>query len=133
MSIISNIFIIIFLIGILFIFYDLKEVYKNKRYTTIDYQKIQKILDDIIDEEFAKYKLLTIEFQEDPYISEEQHKDMIIEVTSAVYSRIKNSKLIRTNLGLIYNIKNKDSFIKIISSRVSIYSIPYVKETNKVE
>ena len=110
---------------------EFKEAYTLKKYSTINFEMIQKILDEIIDEEFLKYRLLNIEYQEEPYISEEEQKKMIIEITSAVYQRVKNSKLIRTNLGMIYNVKNKNDFIKIISSKVSIYSISYVKETNK--
>lgn len=129
---ICSIVIIILLLGIFVVLYNISSTYRNKRYTTINYQNIEKILDNLIEEEFQKYRLLKIEFQEDPYINEEDQKQMIIEITSAVYTRIKESRLIRNNLGLVYNIKNKDGFIKIISSRVSIYSIAYVKETNKI-
>ena len=104
---------------------------KATLYSSLDYKKFTEILTELIDEEMTTYRLFNLEYQENVYITEDIQRNMITNVTASVYQRVIESDLLSTNLSLMYNIRDKERFMRIIASKVSIYVIAYTKEKNK--
>lgn len=103
----------------------------EKFYYSIDFIAVEQLLDKMIEDKLAEYKLFNLEFDENLYINSELQMEMIKDITANVYNAMTPS--IKSNISHICDVNDDTKCLKFIMNRVSIFVIAYVKETNKIK
>lgn len=91
---------------------------------TIDLNDVN-ILDQIIQEAFAEYKIFELDHEEDLYINEERMSLILTDVLAAVLNRISDN--LRDKLALVYN---KDYIEDIIFRKIEMVVLDYCISIN---
>jgi hypothetical protein len=87
-----------------------------------------KLLDVIIQDCFAEYTVLNIEYKEIDYINADLEKTITQDVAHKVIERVSPSLMAK--LSLVYNTKN---FTQLLSERVYLHTLDYSIKKNSVK
>lgn len=101
---------------------------KLKFYADIDMENCKTIILNIIEEEMDSYKIMNFAYQDYPYITEDEIKEMITGVTTNVVKRM--NPILQWNLSCFYKIETYDDMVQVIGNIVTINVITYASEVN---
>ena len=101
---------------------------KLKFYADIDMENCKTIILNIIEEEMDSYKIMNFAYQDYPYITEDEIKEMITGVTTNVVKRM--NPILQWNLSCFYKIESQDDMVKVIGNLVTINVITYASDVN---
>ena len=91
----------------------------DKIYKDIDVEKIDKLLESIIEREFNEYHKFHPELsQEGSYIKRDEINTIVTEITARVYETI--TPALKYNIGLIYDISTNEKLINLLGERVGV-------------
>lgn len=106
--------------------FRLKEYEVNISSDTSD--NVMNLLEKIIEECFAEYTVLNIEYQDIPYIDAELEKEIVKNVAYKVTERL--SPTLISKISLVYNINNLST---LISERTYLHTINYSIQKNTMK
>lgn len=101
---------------------------KLKFYADIDMENCKTIILNIIEEEMDSYKIMNFAYQDYPYITEDEIKEMITGVTTNVVKRM--NPILQWNLSCFHKIETYDDMVQVIGNIVTINVITYASEVN---